>query len=185
MKGHETKARFILMRAEGLSYQNIGKALGISRATCSAWEQELKEQISEQKQDQLRELYQAYYMHREARIKQLGETLLGIESALGEKDLSDVSPEKLLDFKLKFLEALKEEYVDIESASPFKGSVTPKDILTGLGDLQNRLHSGDVNPNQALRESLVLGNMLKAYEAVEITERVEAMEEVIRGRGMR
>ena len=48
-------------------------------------------------------------MTKEARIKKLGDTLEGINTALDGADLSTIPPEKLLDFKLKYTEALKEE----------------------------------------------------------------------------
>ena len=112
MKPQETKTEFIKLRAEGKSYSYIAEALHISKSTCTAWETELKDAIAELKQEQLNELYNSYYMTKEARIKKLGETLDEINTALTGRDLSELPPEKLLDFKLKYTEALKEEYID-------------------------------------------------------------------------
>jgi hypothetical protein len=55
-------------------------------------------------------------MTREARIRKLGDTLARINTALGGVNLATVPPEKLLDFKLKYTEALKGEYIDTTPA---------------------------------------------------------------------
>ena len=110
MKTTEIKNKFIALRAEGKSYADICKELCIAKATCSAWEKEFKAQIAELKQDQLDELINSYYMTQEARIKRLGDTLNQINDTLSTSDLSKLPPDKLLDFKLKYTMALKEEF---------------------------------------------------------------------------
>lgn len=69
MKDTETKLAFIKARAEGKSYSTITKELGIAKATCTSWEQSLKGDIEAMKRAQTEELYTAYNMKREARIK--------------------------------------------------------------------------------------------------------------------
>lgn len=112
MKDTQTKRDFIKARAEGKSYSTITKELGIAKATCASWERSLKEDIDALRQAQLEELYTAYNMTREARIKALGDTLQRIDSALAEKDLEDLPADKLLYLRLKYGEALKEEYTE-------------------------------------------------------------------------
>lgn len=73
MKPQEQKAEFIRLRAEGKSYSFIAGCLDISKSTCTSWEREFKSQIAELKAEQLNELYDSYYMTREARIRKLGE----------------------------------------------------------------------------------------------------------------
>jgi len=115
MKSQDTRLEFIKMRAENKSYQNISDTLGIGKATCAAWERELIDEIAELKRDQLEELYEQYYMTREARITQLGKTLLDIEKAISNINFEDMPPEKLLDYKIKYMEMLKAEYIDTTS----------------------------------------------------------------------
>lgn len=110
MKPTEQKHEFIKLRAEGRSYSAIAETLHISKSTCTIWGMELKDAIAERKQEQLEDLYSAYYVTREARIKTLGEALDRINAALGEVDLRDIPPERLLELKLKYTAALKEEY---------------------------------------------------------------------------
>lgn len=183
MKPQETKTEFIRLRAEGRSYSYIADALHISKSTCSEWERELRDAIAELKQEQLNELYNSYAMTKEARIKKLGDTLDSINTALDGVDLSEIPPEKLLDFKLKYTEALKGEYTGSGKPYQFSESVEPKDIVTALGDLLNRVRAGDITTEQASRESAVLANLLKAYDTVEVKEKLNALESLIGSRG--
>ncbi len=182
MKPQELKNEFISMRAQGKSYSAIAETLHISKSTCTTWERELKSQIAELKQEQLNELYDNYYMTKEARIRKLGDTLEGINDALADADLSEVPPEKLLDFKLKYTEALKGEYTGTVTAFYFKDRIEPLDIVAALGDLLNRVRAGDITNEQAGRESLVLSNLLKAYDAVELKAKLDALEAIVGGR---
>lgn len=182
MKPQEQKAEFIQLRAEGKSYAAISKALSISKDTCSKWEQELKDEIAKLKREQLNELYISYYMTREARIKKLGDTLGAIEGALDSVDLATLPPEKLLDFKLKYTEALKSEYIDTTPAPALGNDFEAKDIMGALGNLLDRIRAGEVTNEQAARESLVIGNLLKAYDTVEVKAKLDALEAIVGGR---
>jgi hypothetical protein len=182
MKPQDQKADFIRLRAEGKSYTVIGKELNIAKDTCSKWERELKGEINEHKREQLQELYDSYYMVREARIRKLGDTLNSIETALNKKDLSELSPERLLDFKLKYMEALKGEYVDLDNASPLNDDFQARDILNALGDLLNRLTGGRVTQEQAAREAILIGNILKAYSMVEVKTQIDVLTSIVGGR---
>jgi len=164
MKSTAMKNEFINMRAQSKSYSAISEALKISKSTCAAWERELKDQITIFKQEQLYGLYEAYYMTKEARIRKLGDTLKSIDAALDGIDLSQIPPEKLLDFKLKYTEALKEEYTGTAPAYRFGKQITPDEILLALKDLLNRSQAGEISTEQAKRESLIISNLLKAYE---------------------
>ena len=182
MKPNDQKNEFIRLRAEGKSYTAIGKELSISKATCTAWERELKAEIAEKKKEQLEEMYEAYYMTREARITKLGQTLESIEDALSDADLTQVSPEKLLDYKLKYMEALKQEFIDTTPAIPLDDTFNPRDIIVVMADLLKRIRNKETNLDQASREIMVITNMLKAYEAVELKAKLEALEDLVGGR---
>jgi len=170
------------LRAEGKSYTAISKELNISKATCTAWEKELKAEIAEKKKEQLEEMYEAYYMTREARITKLGQTLESIEDALSEVDFTQVSPEKLLDYKLKYMEALKQEFIDTTPAIPLEDSFNPRDIIVVLADLLKRIRNRETNLDQATRETMVIANILKAYETVELKAKLETIEGIVGGR---
>lgn len=181
MKPQEQRQEFIRLRAEGYSFRKIADQLHISKSTCSAWDKELGEDIAKLKSEAMDELYQSYGMTKEARIKKIGDTLGRIDTALAEADLSEVPPEKLLDYKLKYTEALSKEYVS--TAPAFKPeSIQPKDIVIALGDLLDRVRAGEVSTEQASRESLILSNLLKAYDEVEVKTKLDALETVLGGR---
>lgn len=182
MKPQEKKTEFIRLRAEGRSYSYIADKLHISKSTCSSWEQELKGAIAELRQEQLNELYSSYAMTKEARIKKLGDTLESINTALDGADLSEIPPEKLLDFKLKYTEALKGEYTGSGTPYQFTDRLDPKEIVVALGDLLNRIRAGEVTTEQASKESTVIANLLKAYDTVEVKAKLDALEAIVGGR---
>ena len=182
MKTQEQRTEFIKLRAEGKSYTFIAGALNISKSTCTGWEREFKDQISQLKREELNELYDSYYMTREARIKHLGDTLVNINTVLDSKELSTMSPEKLLDFKLKYTEALKAEYMDTDPPQRLGANFKAQDILKALGNLLDRIRAGEVSMEQAGRESLVISNLLKAYDTVELQTKLKELEAIIGGR---
>lgn len=183
LKPQEQKTEFIRLRAEGRSYSYIADTLHISKSTCSSWEKELQDAIAELKQEQLNELYNSYAMTKEARVKKLGETLNGINEALEAVDLSEIPAEKLLDFKLKYTEALKGEYTGSGKAYQLnKGNIEAKDIVQAYGDLLARVQAGEISTEQASRESAVLANLLKAYDLVEVKAKLDALEAIVGGR---
>lgn len=183
MKPQEQKNEFIKLRAEGWSYSYIADTLHISKSTCTAWERELQNAITELKQEHLNELYDSYAMTKEARIKNLGRTLDNINNALDGADLSQIPPEKLLDYKLKYTEALKNEYIGSGKAYQLnKGNVEARDIVQAYGDLLARVQAGEVSTEQARRESAVLANLLKAYDIVEVKAKLDALGAILEGR---
>lgn len=179
MKPQSKKHDFVRMRAEGMSYAAIAAELHISKATCTKWEEELKAAISERKAEDLEALYNSYYMTRRARIDQLGQALQAVNNALGAIDLTETPPEKLLDLKLKYMQALKEEYISTGRAESMPEEITPAALMELLKDLLQRVRSGETSTAQANRESLIIGNLLKAYEQTEIKAKLDQIEQLL------
>lgn len=180
MRSQEDKDKFISMRVEGKSYSQIQATLGIAKATCTNWENEFKQVISTLKADRLEELYNSYFMTKEARIKDLGETLSKINNALKDADLSQVAPEKLLDYKLKYTEALKNEYIST-ATEELQENFEAKDILKGIANLLYRVKAGMVTQEQANKEAIVYRQLLQAYENTELANKIKLLEGVIGG----
>ena len=182
MKPQELKQEFIKLRAEKKSYSYIADKLHISKSTCTAWEKELAEEIAKLKKEELTTLYDSFHMTKEARIKELGGVLAKVDTALASADLTQVAPEKLLDFKLKYTEALQKEYIGTEEAYRLGDNIDPKDIVNALGNLLDRVRAGEVTTEQANRESLILSNLLKAYDTVELQTKLDALEAIVGSR---
>ena len=181
MKPQEIKKEYVRLRAEGKSYSVIAEQLHISKSTCTKWERELAAQINELKRAEFQELCESYGMTKEARIKKLGDTLEKIEDAIAKADFSTVDPAKLLDFKLKYTEALKGEYIGTKPALELD-SVDARGIVTALADLLNRVRAGDITTEQAQKESGILAQLLKAYDSVEVKAKLDELEAIIGGR---
>lgn len=181
MKPAELKKEYVRLRAEGKSYSAICEQLHISKSTCTKWEKALAAEIDELKRAELAELCESYSMTKEARIRRLGDTLERINAALEQADFSTVDPAKLLDYKLKYTEALKGEYIGTKPALELD-SIDAKGILAALGDLLNRVRAGDVTTEQAQKESSILAQLLKAYDTVEVKAKLDELEAIIGGR---
>lgn len=182
MKPQEMKLDFIRMRAEGQSYEKIAQTLHISKATCTAWERELKTEITRLQQEGLNELYTTYGMAKEARIRRIGDTLHRIDEALQEADLTAIAPERLLDYKLKYAQALRDEFTGLTPPPTMGDGGTPEEVQAAFADIYNRVRRGDITAEQAAQEAKTLSAILTAYQAVETKERVEAIDAIINGR---
>lgn len=158
------KNEFILLRAEGRSYSFITQKLEISKTTCIKWNKELEEKILAQKQDNLTDLYKTYNLTKEARIERLGTTLKKIDSALEKVDYSTIAPEKLLDYKLKYTQALKDEYKPFNMA--YREMTNCDDYILELKALLTNIRSDDYinrkSTSEINNELLLLKEIRKA-----------------------
>jgi len=176
----DDKLKFVALRAEGQPYSKIAKKLKVSKGTLTAWNNELKAEIAEQRAEHLRELYDSYFMLKEARIKQLGDTLKSVNDALDKKDLAELSADKLLEYKIKLIQELKEEYIELDTETTMK--LNAETILDELLNLLRRLREGDTNINMASRETIILVNAMKAYENITIEQKLARIESMLEGR---
>ncbi len=178
---NEKKTQFIEMRAKGYPYSIIAKEINVSKATLTTWNKELKDKITELKAEKLNELFESYYMLREARIKQLGDTLKNINTALEGKNLSDLSPDKLLDYKLKFINELKDELVEFQETK-ISTNLNADEIIGELVSVLERLRNGDITKDQALKENYIISSILKAHEALNLERKIDILLEIVKER---
>ncbi len=148
MKDHDTKTTFVELRAEGLSFSEIAKYLHISKSTCSEWERELTTEIAGRRREREEELYTLYGMHREARVKRMGDTLTRINEALAEKNLADLPADKLLTMKLQYEKAIREEYRETTQATSF----TEDGLLSSMLDLLTAQQNGTIDHREAKQQ---------------------------------
>jgi len=117
MKDTKTKEKFIQLRGNGLSFDKIVEEIGVSKGTLLKWDKELKQEISEVRFIELESMIQKYGVLRTERVKSYGEMLEKYRKELTQRDLSDVSTNKLLDMALIVEDRLREEMKDIRHYS--------------------------------------------------------------------
>lgn len=162
----EIKQQFILLRAENKSYSQIIKELNISKSSCIKLSKKLNNEIAQAKADRLQSLYNDYFMTKEARIQHLGETLKNIDKALEKADLSSLSPKDLLDYKLKYSQALKEEYIPVIIDQPIEDNETGfTEILRALlARSRTAIDLGGLSTTELSKELLLIEKIHKAEQ---------------------
>jgi hypothetical protein len=114
----ETKHRFIELRAKGYSFDKIALELNKAKQTLIDWSKELKGEIEIRKATELELIYESYFLLKKSRLQSLGDLLLRIETEIGERSLSTIPTDKLLDIYLKYSNQIKEE---LEPVNESKG----------------------------------------------------------------
>jgi hypothetical protein len=97
----------------------------------------------------------------------------------------EASPERLLDLKLKYLVALKDEYLPVNTPATNhiqQNGDYMENVLIALNDLLVRVRTGEVTTEQASKESAVISNILKAIEVKDVKHKLEMLESVLGGR---
>ena len=140
MKDIETKEKFMALRAEGQSIRAAAVAVGINKTTGQKWQKENETAINTLKAERLEEAFQKYGAAKLARVKAYGETLGRIEEALAKRSFDDVPTEKLLDYKIKYINALGAEFAPI----PVEGGSGKFETICDT--LIQNVFSGDVSP---------------------------------------
>lgn len=112
MNSLEVKERFIQLRAKGWSFEKIAKEMDKAKQTLINWSKELQEEIANRKALELESLYESYYLLKENRLQSFGTMLGKIKTEIENRDLSEVSTDKLLDLYLKFETQIKDELIE-------------------------------------------------------------------------
>lgn len=130
----ETKQRFIELRAQGWSFDKIAKELGKAKQTLIDWSKELSEEIANSRALELEALYEKHYLLKENRLQIFGELLAKMRGEILNRDLSDLSTDKLLDLYLKYSNQAKEEIVEptYRSSEELQEDSLDKELLKEL-----------------------------------------------------
>lgn len=162
MKSYDKKLTFIALRADNLSLAKIADQLGVSRHTCSKWNREYHQEISEEQDKRHEECKELYFIQCKARIKRLSDTLKRIDSELCNKDFSQISPENLLRLKLKYESELAKENATISDISIADGS--PDKITQAISEIHRMIVDGTISEEQAKLRLETIRTMIHANE---------------------
>ncbi len=174
----EKKLQFVELRSSGMSYRDIGKKLGVNPKALVDWHGEFKQEIANLKKEKLNELYNNYYMTREARIKSLGETLKKVDNEIEKIDFEEVPPEKLLELKLKYTQALKAEYLPTSDAHRMGNVVNAQQMMMAFCDLLSRLQLGEISQDQATKEQSILTSIFNTEIGIKVEALTKTIEQV-------
>ncbi|HNY81158.1 MAG TPA: hypothetical protein PKO46_22980, partial [Sedimentisphaerales bacterium] len=178
----EQKHRFVVMRAKGYSYARIGRELGVSKGTLTAWNAEMEAEVAKARAMELEALQEEFFLLKEGRIRLIGEQLKAIQAEIGRRDLSKVKIDKLLDLQLRYFEQLKGEYVETGQRTKTGPKLNSGDIAKQLQGVLARYRAGEIDESQAKLEQAVLQSMLKAIEQTDLAAKLERLEAAIQSR---
>lgn len=105
----DKKDKFIELRAQGLSFDAISKQLSISKPTLIKLERELGDDVQWLKFMHMETLAEQYKMMRAARLERLGAVLQRVDAAVEAADFSRLSPDKLIELRIRLSDKMIEE----------------------------------------------------------------------------
>jgi hypothetical protein len=112
MKSQETKERFIELRAKGYSFDKIKDELGVAKKTLVSWSRALDTEIEAAKALEIETLLEKHFLLKEQRLSRFGKILCSLDAEIEKRSLSEIPTDKLLEIRLKYQAALKEEIVE-------------------------------------------------------------------------
>ena len=90
------KEEFIRHRAEGLSFEKIARRIGVSKQSLLRWDTELQHQITQVRLIGFEALAEQYDLMKRQRVEQLAELRKRVLEELRNRDLQDVTTDKLV-----------------------------------------------------------------------------------------
>lgn len=143
---HETeKGRFIVLRAQGYSFDKIARELGRSRQTLVNWDRSFKEEIANLRAVELESLYERYFLTKEHKIKLFGDLVSRIKAEFDHRDLGDIPTDRLLDLFGKFYALLEAERIEIQpkTSAEITCAKDERETLNRLLGISDASETGD------------------------------------------
>jgi len=138
MKSNEIKDKFIELRAQGNSYDNIAKKLNVSKQTLINWSKEFHIEILNLRAISLEALQEKYFLTKEKKIEFVGDIIRKLKAEADKRDLTKLTDRELFELILKYSEKLDKELLPIsfketyeKSLLEFETSVTSLDEWKG------------------------------------------------------
>ena len=115
MKDTSIKEKFILLRAEGLSFDKIAKKINISKPTLIEWQKDFRHEIKEAQKIRFTQILEKYNMIKEKRIERISKELEKLWKAYENIDCKDMNKRELLMMITRLEKRLKEEIEPFEN----------------------------------------------------------------------
>lgn len=109
MKANSVKEKFIVLRAEGLSFDKIAKRIKVSKPTLIKWQREYQKEINELLEVRYGEILEKYKLTKEKRIEKIAEELELVWEAYKKVEYKDLTKRELLMMIMRLERRLKEE----------------------------------------------------------------------------
>ncbi|MDJ0288213.1 MULTISPECIES: hypothetical protein [Bacillus] len=93
-------------------YKGHSQQLNVAKSTLIDWSKEFEYEVANLKAIELESLQEQYYISKKARIEIIGDQTKKLKEELMQRDLKDISTEKLYDIFLKYMQWLKQEEVE-------------------------------------------------------------------------
>lgn len=126
---NDQKMQFVMLRAQGKSFDKIAENLGISKQTLIKWQGELFAQIREQEFYEVQAITEAYAVTRRQRFDATAKTLHAVLAELTRRvdtdQLADMPTDKLVNLALilekRLMQDTGRELVSVRTHDVFEG----------------------------------------------------------------
>jgi transcriptional regulator with XRE-family HTH domain len=134
----EEKARFIELRAQGLSYDKIAKEIGISKPTLIKYSIEFKSEIDNEEFLKYYDLIEKYKLTKKAKIEFLCKEIEKLKQALGARNYKNLATSDLFNLMKNYENELRKETQGIEfrtgEVEPLEAQQMGKEKTMKLGE---------------------------------------------------
>lgn len=148
MKDAKTIEEFILLRAQGWSFDRIAKKLKTAKQTLINWSGTYAVDIAHRKALELEALQEEYFLTKQGKIKLVGEAVKKLKAELDKRDLSDVPTAKLYELLDRYHELARAEAIEPD----FRGERELVAAKAGAGTVTRLLTSTEHAPPLYPRE---------------------------------
>lgn len=120
--------RFLEMRIQGLTYEEIAQTLEVSKQTLINWskDDDFQEQLDIAKMTRLQAIVQKYQLNREANLQRYGKLMERLNQEIEKRDLSELPTDKLF----KMLHEVEKKALE-NVPLPMKFGDSPFEMILG------------------------------------------------------
>ena len=118
MHDQETQQKFVERRTKGMTFARIAEELKVSRRTLIDWSRKFQFEIHNARAIELEALRERYLASREEQVRQLGERLREVETALAGRDIAELSTPRLFTLAESLRRQIQREAGEVRFSAP-------------------------------------------------------------------